>query len=415
MLSPPTPGTGSICRTFYRSKRSSGGPWAVYDGGWADGYDEFGWAFSDSGKNNLNERLCNVLFRAELSGENTLHLLSKKYPAVFSESSTRHYRNNSPACLVFTALPRFLRRTHVKKTFTRLFSRLLTTYSWCSSVFRQSRHTFSTNPSGIKAFFKEYLIFSRVIKILFQHKFSQPFGLKLWSSVHNDIFVSKELRLEVTPYCVELLGYFCRLWNMSDVEDRARMLSYFRKYVSTIVELLNRRELAIKDKHSGTKTSADIVFILKFLPKQVWGQIKYRWHFMDLELVKYPSFIDSSSYMNKMCVLMRHTEYYCCQLPGTLKNSVSPIFKLLSFNIKSSKTTADSTRSSRTCSHTAAIDSEEVQYFSVETWVDVLRNTFRAHFTKNSMGNSKSHAFWWNCDNLYANGSVFGQIFQKRT
>ena len=174
----------------------------------------------------------------------------------------------------------------------------------------------------------------RVIKILFQYKFSQPFGLKLWSSVHNDIFVSEELRLEVTPYCVELLGYFCRLWNMSDAEDRARMLSYFRKYVSTIVELLNRRELAIKDRHSviKNKTSADIVFILKCLPKQVWGQIKYRWHFMDLELVNYPSFLDSSSYVNKMCVLMRHTEYYCCQLPGKLKISDFEYIKFLYFS-----------------------------------------------------------------------------------
>lgn len=102
------------------------------------------------------------------------------------------------------------------------------------------------------------------------------------------------------------------------------MLGHFRKCVLTIVELLNRRELAIKDKHSGTKTSADIVFILKFLPKQVWGQIKYRWHFMDLELVKYPSFIDSSSYMNKMCVLMRHTEYYCCQLPALKQQQIPP-------------------------------------------------------------------------------------------
>ncbi|CBY19643.1 unnamed protein product [Oikopleura dioica] len=235
----------------------------------------------------------------------------------------------------------------------------------------------------------------RVFKILFQYKFSQPFGLKLWSSVHNDIFVSEELRREVTPYCVELLGYFCRLWNMSDAEDKARMLSYFRKYVSTIIELLNRKELAIKDRDAGMKTSADIVFILKCLPKQVWGQIKYRWHFMDLELVKYPSFMDSSSYVNKMCVLMRHIDYYCCQLPGMLKIYVSYIFYFYAFfqHFKSYKATADTTRSSRTCSYTAAINPQEVQYFPVETRVTLLRNTFRTHFTENSMRNSKPHAF----------------------
>lgn len=234
-----------------------------------------------------------------------------------------------------------------------------------------------------------------MLKILFQYKFSQPFGLKLWSSVHNDIFVSEELRREVTPYCVELLGYFCRLWNMSDAEDKARMLSYFRKYVSTIIELLNRKELAIKDRDAGMKTSADIVFILKCLPKQVWEQIKYRWHFMDLELVKYPSFMDSSSYVNKMCVLMRHIDYYCCQLPGMLKIYVSCIFYFYAFfqHFKSYKATADTTRSSRTCSYTAAINPKEVQYFPVETRVTLLRNTFRTYFTKNSMRNSKPHAF----------------------